>query len=296
MTYFSSNRLSIEPGIGAPAVRVAGESGPTLCFAANSRFIATELRPSVALFYRFATLAGSIADSRDVSSKEKRRDLERLDAILTGTSATEDSPARHVAAHLRTDFLARGLPLDHLRHLLQAAQADAANRPCRSWSDLLAYCRYAAAPAGRFVLDLHGEDRAAWPAAEALCSALTIVGRIRDCQTEWRVHRRLYIPLDWLTGAGAHPDDLLAPRCTSALRQALGQVLDGLDRLHGAAAELPRHIRDRGLRMEAARTLALSRRLAVRLRRGDPIAERIDVSSYDRGFATFTGLSYAWRR
>ena len=32
-----------------------------------------------------------------------------------------------------------------------------------NWDELMDYCRYSAMPVGRFVLDVHGEDRATWP-------------------------------------------------------------------------------------------------------------------------------------
>ena len=45
-------------------------------------------------------------------------------------------------------------------------------RSLRDWDDLVGYCTYSAMPVGRFVLDVHGESRALWPANDALCAAL----------------------------------------------------------------------------------------------------------------------------
>jgi len=292
MTYFSPSRLTTASDTGAASPGSVMTEGAAAGFAAGSRLIAAELRPSIAAYYRFADYARNIARDSTLSPDDRRRRLERLDAVLSGADAAGDEPAQQLSAGLREDFLARSLPLEHARHLLQAYQADVAGRPCRSWSELLAYCRYAAAPMGRFVLDLHGEDRTAWPAAEALCSALALVGQIRNCQAD----RPLHLPQEWLTEAGVQPEDILAPRSTPGLRRVFARLLDGVDRLHEAAASLPRQIRNRGLRLEAACAFAMSRRLAARLRRGDPLAGRIELSRSDRICATFAAVRYAWRR
>ena len=65
------------------------------------------------------------------------------------------------------------------------------------------YCRYSAMPVGRFVLDVHGEDRATWPASDALCAALQIINHLQDCATDYRNLDRVYLPLDMLAAHGA---------------------------------------------------------------------------------------------
>ena len=281
MTYFSPTRLAAADIAVTPAGSATSEPMPAACFAAGSRRIAPELRPSIAAYYRFAAYARRMADRSAHAPDDGRRHLGQLDAVLSGQATPDASdPGHALAAAVRADFMSRHLPLEHARHLLQAYAADIADRPCRSWSDLLAYCRYAAAPMGRFVLDLHGEDRAAWPAAEALCAAMTIVAQVRD----GRAARPHHLPQDWVAEAGG------------ALPPVLTRLLDGVDRLHEAAAPLPRQIRARGLRMEAARSLALSQRLAKRLRRRGPKAGDVELSRLDRIYATFAALRFAWRR
>ena len=37
-------------------------------------------------------------------------------------------------------------------------------------------------PVGRFVLDVHGEEReTTWPANDALCAALQVINHLQDC-------------------------------------------------------------------------------------------------------------------
>ena len=61
-------------------------------------------------------------------------------------------------------------------------------------------------PVGRFVLDVHGESRATWPANDALCAALQINNHLQDCGKDFRELNRVYIPLDAFAAAGAAPD------------------------------------------------------------------------------------------
>lgn len=274
-----------------------GRTADTENFPVGSWLVSAERRPSLLIYYAFARAADDIADHPRLDASEKLRRLDALDGILLGrTPADCADPAQNAAVALCQDFAHRRLTIEHAAHLLQAFRADAQNRPCRNWSDLLAYCRYSAAPVARFALELHRESATARPAAEALCAALQILNHLQDCQADWRDLRRLYIPQDWLDEAGVVPAALLAPQATPALRRVLDRMLDGVDRLHLAAAPLPRLIADRGLRMEATAVLAISRRLAARLRRRDPVAGRVGVSKLDKVVALAYGLGLGWRR
>ena len=274
-----------------------GRTIATENFPVASRLISSRYRPTIVAYYRMARLADDLADHPGLAAAEKVRRLDAIDAVLAGRAeAHPHDAAEEAAREVRDAFAARGLAIEHARHLLQAFRSDALNRPCRTWSDLLAYCRYSAAPVGRFVLDLHGEPRDAWIAADALCSALQILNHLQDCQADWRTLRRLYIPQDWLGDAGLEPEALLATHATPALRRVLDHVLEGVDRLHQAAAPLPRLIGDRGLRMQAIAVLALSRRLARRLRRRDPLAARVGVSGFEKTMALAYGAATGWRR
>lgn len=245
----------------------------------------------VAAYYRVARAADDIADDPGLSADEKTRLLERIDATLAATS--DQDPA---AVALRDVFASRGLTIEHARHLLQAFRADAVNRPCRSWSDLLTYCRFSAAPVGRFLLELHGEARSTWPAGDALCSALQILNHVQDCQADWRNLQRLYIPSDWLREAGLSTDALMASAASPALRGVLDRVLEGVDRLNQVAATLPQQVANRRLCMEVTAIVLISNRLATRLRRGDPLAGRVGLSAFEKVSALLYGAIRGWWR
>src|SRR5258708_1647601 len=210
-----------------------GRTADTENFPAGSWLIAAERRPSLLTYYAFARAADDIADHPRLDASDKLRRLDTLDAILLGhTPADPADRAQEAPAALHQDFTRRGLAIEHARHPLQAFRADVQNRPCRNWSDLLAYCRYSAAPVARFVLDLHRESAAARPAGEALCAALQLLNHLQDCRVDWRDLRRLYIPQDWLDDAGVAPAALLAAQATPALRRVLDRMLDGVGRPH----------------------------------------------------------------
>ena len=88
------------------------------------------------------------------------------------------------------------------------------------WDELMDYCRYSAMPVGRFVLDVHGEDRATWPANDALCAALQVINHLQDCAKDYRELDRVYLPHDVLAAHGARVEML-------ARRQALAGAARG---------------------------------------------------------------------
>ncbi|MBL8834600.1 MAG: squalene synthase HpnC [Alphaproteobacteria bacterium] len=265
-------------------------------FPVGSWLLPAPLRPTVAVFYRLARAADDIADSATLDAETKTARLKAIDAALVSGAAEGDAPELAYALDLKRHFEERGLSVEHSRHLLQAFMADAVNRPCRSWSDLLAYCRYSANPVGRFLLELHGESRDTWPASDALCTSLQILNHLQDCKDDYAKLTRLYVPLDWLTQAGLTPRALLAAAATPPLRAVLDRVLDGVDQLNQRAAALPRGVANRGLRMESAVIVSVAQRLAAKLRRGDPIAGRVALSKWEKAGALIVGVARGLRR
>jgi len=64
-------------------------------------------------------------------------------------------------------------------------------------------------------------------------------------------------------------------------RRLLDRCLDGVDGLLDRAGQLPGQLRSPRLAMESAVILRLARRLAARLRRGDPLAGRVALTRAD---------------
>src|SRR5437762_7725043 len=101
---------------------------------------------------------------------------------------------------------------------------DVTKLPYRDWDDLMNYCSFSAMPVGRYVLDLHGESRATWPANDALCAALQIINHLQDCGKDFRALDRVYIPQDALAAAGADVAALGEKEATLALRACIGRL------------------------------------------------------------------------
>jgi squalene synthase HpnC len=260
-------------GAAAPAARKgSGEEN----FPVASLLLARARRPQVMAFYAFVRLADDIADDPGLEAAAKLRHLDALEAALLAGDGVEDW--RAPAATLRRSLDRAGVADRFARDLLAAFRQDALNQPCRTWDDLIDYCRFSAMPVGRFLMALHGEDEGPGAASDALCTALQILNHLQDCGDDWRQLRRLYVPLDWLEAEGLSPDHLLAPRASPALRRVLHRVLDGVDGLMATARPLGRQMRDRRLGMEAAAIVRLALALGDELRRRDPLAERVELS------------------
>jgi farnesyl-diphosphate farnesyltransferase len=131
------------------------------------------------------------------------------------------------------------------------------------------YCRYSAMPVGRHVLDLHNEDpRRTHPASDALCASLQVLNHLQDCAADLAGLDRCYLPQDLLARSGAGTQDLRSAAETPALRSVFNTLLDRVDALNDTVA----------------------RRLAHRLRHGDPIATRVKLTKTDAAFSLVTAL------
>jgi len=239
-------------------------------FPVGSILLPARSRPHVAAFYAFARVADDIADDPGLATAEKIARLDRLAAALEGMG---EGPA--VAAQMRVSLGKTGVAARHCLDLLEAFRQDARQRRYGSWDELMAYCMRSAAPVGRYLLDLHGEEPASYPVSDALCNALQVINHLQDCAADCRELDRVYIPEPWLAAEGLGVDALLAPRSGPALRRVLDRMLDGVDDLLADSAPLAGQLRNRRLAMEAAAIQAVARRLASLLRRRDPLAERV---------------------
>lgn len=241
-------------------------------FPVASVLVAKRHRPAIVAFYRFARAADDAADHPDLAPAEKRAILDRLEATLLGRDdAAEALPLREALAEL-------GMAPTHALDLLVAFRQDVDKSRYATMDELIDYCAHSAAPVGRFVLDVHGESRATWPAADALSTSLQIINHVQDCAKDLAAIDRVYIPQDILARHGATTDDLTAGRATPALRQALAEVTARARTLLGESAKLAPSVRDWRLRMEIAVIRGLAARILTRLERHDPLGERVHLT------------------
>jgi squalene synthase HpnC len=255
-------------------------------FPVGSWLIRRDLRNHVHAFYRFARNADDIADNPALAADDKIRRLDRMAAILDGAPGM-DSPA---ASAMRASLAETGVTAQHCHDVLHAFRLDATKLRYRDWDDLMDYCRYSAAPVGRQLLDLHGENHDTWPSSDALCSALQVLNHLQDCVADYRTLDRVYLPLDDLAACGCTVEVLEAPAASPALRRVIDSLLDRTETLIATARGLPPRVAARGLRWESAVIVALAARLARRLRHGDPLASRVKLGKNDFAAAFLTGI------
>jgi squalene synthase HpnC len=258
-------------------------------FPVASRLLPRRLRRHVKALYAFVRLADDIADDPNLERETKLQYLDVMEGVLLqggpGPGYTD------AAAALRISLNETGIDDGYVRHLLQAFRRDARNEACRTWGDLMLYCRYSAVPVGRYLLALHGEGTRAISSSDALCAALQIINHLQDVRDDWCQLGRCYIPRTWFDQAGISPEVLVERRTGPVLRAIFDRVLDQVDALLARAAPLPRLLAHRGLRLEAAVILALARSLARRLRRSDPLAARIRLPFHAKVIATLRGVT-----
>ncbi len=271
----------------------SGKTAKDENFPVGSWLLPAPLRPHVAAFYAFARAADDIADNPYLAAEDK---IARLDGFAQALTEGEGDQYHYAKAlRLRQSLAATGVTPQHGLDLLTAFRQDATKARYADWDELIAYCNLSAAPVGRYLLDLHRESPTGYPASDALCNALQILNHLQDCQGDHRDMDRVYLPLNWLAAHGGTVDDLQAKQANGAVRAVLDQCLAGTEELLTIAAALPARLKSRHLAMESAVILHLARRLALLLRRGDPIAGRVKLSKLDFVLCGAGGVIHGFR-
>jgi squalene synthase HpnC len=242
-------------------------------FPVASLLITPRLRGPILSFYRFARAADDIADHPKLSEADKLARLDALEEALLGKSGSAKA-----ALPLRDILAERGLPPTHPLELLIAFRADVTKRRYADWGELMQYCRYSAMPVGRFVLDLHGEDRATWTYSDPLCAALQVINHMQDCAKDYRALDRVYLPRDMLQAQGARVEELGAAKASPQLRACLGEIAEKTSQLMPEAAKLPRSVQDARLGLETGVMVRLAQKLITLLLERDPLSERVHLT------------------
>ena len=235
-------------------------------FPVASILIAKKHRPVIMAFYRFARAADDVADHATATPEHK---LALLEAMRAGVAGEGTGSPEGTA--LRAALAAHGITNQHALDLLEAFRRDVTKLRYADWGELMDYCRYSAMPVGRFLLDVHGESRAAWPANDALCAALQVINHLQDCGKDYREINRVYIPSDVLPD----PAILAQPKATPQLRAAIAGLARRTQGLLDASRGFAGQIRDRRLALETSVVHTLAEDLTARLLTRDPLSERV---------------------
>jgi phytoene/squalene synthetase len=125
------------------------------------------------------------------------------------------------------------------------------------------------------MLDVHGESRAAWPANDALCSALQIINHLQDCARDYRELNRVYLPGDALSAAGVTVETLGEARASAALLGVIGDLAARTGELLARSDGFAGAVSDLGLSLEIGVIHRLGAANVERLRTRDPLSERV---------------------
>jgi hydroxysqualene synthase len=253
-------------------------------FPVASWLIKRRHRPVILAFYEFVRVADDIADHPSLGNDEKLVRLDRLEGSLLGDGGDEPQ-GRTLGAMLRE----RGLATRHAQDLLKAFRQDVTKLRYADWAELIDYCSLSAMPVGRFVLDVHGESAATWPASDALCAALQIINHLQDCGADYRKLDRVYIPLDALTANSIGVEALAQQTASPALRNGLHAVAGRTATLLQQGAGLSAGVNDTGLALEIAAIQALAVRLLTILRARDPLSESVHLSKVEAAITATSG-------
>jgi squalene synthase HpnC len=239
-------------------------------------------RPILA-FYRFARAADDVADHPKLATDEKLALLDRLGEALSG-----DGPGDPEVEPLRRALSERGLVPRHAFDLLDAFRLDARKNRYRDWAELMDYCRLSAMPVGRFVLEVHGESEATWPASDALCAALQVINHLQDCGSDYRCLDRIYLPQDVLAAHGAASEMLGLGRAPPALLGAIADLARRTTELVERGAALVPRVANIRLALEIAAIENLARYLVRGLEKRDPLSEPVHLDK--AGFILVGGV------
>jgi squalene synthase HpnC len=255
-------------------------------FPVASRVIAPRHRALILAFYEFVRVADDIADHTKLAPHEKLARLDRLEADLLGNGDSEAEAVR-----LRHALAERGMPPTHPCDVLKAFRLDVTKLRYAGWDELIDYCRYSAMPVGRFVLDVHGEDRATWAASDALCAALQINNHMQDCGKDFRDLDRVYVTEELFAARGAKVEELGATQSSPALLAAIRDLIPGTERLLRAGEPLAAQVRDVRLAMEIRVIQIYADKILALLRNRDPLRDVVHLSSWEMMFYGLMGMA-----
>lgn len=256
------------------------------------QLVPASLRPLVDTYYQAAREADDIADNSCLQQDEKLRRLAAVREAFLQPSAADDRPEIRRLGKL---FVAENLDASLFLDLLTAFERDAAGRPVRIWEELMDYCRYSAAPVGRFILAVHDEAPSAILPAEQLCIVLQMINHLGDIKQDLSQLGRCYIPQDMMQKYGVRPSDFGLNYTSSAVRELLDEMLSRTRAMLKEAALLPALIRNFRLRFNICVILSLTNSMLQKYKRADFLQNPPRPNMTDRLKAFCLGMIKALR-
>ena len=245
-------------------------------FPVASWYLGAANRDVILKFYRFVRKADDIADSRTLADQKK---IEIIDSMERELSGFGDSIPEAVL--LRDALSQRGIPTIHAKDLLIAFRTDVTKARYESWAELMNYCSYSAMPVGRFLLDLHGEDKSLYPASDKLCAALQINNHLQDCRKDYVGLNRIYIPREFLDVHNATPSMLSERSSRPELIACLRDIAHRSGELIDECSALGCSLDDVRLGAEVSIVHACAKKICQKLSCKDPLCQRVRLNKIE---------------
>lgn len=258
-------------------------------FPVGSLLIKKQYRPLVMDYYRFARYADDVADNPKLSMKEKIRQLDELEDLLYERIVYKGKKLAFVKK-IRKQFVKENLSFSLLTDLLTAFRQDAKDYKYETWNQLAEYCKYSAAPVGRFMLAIHNESPSTYLPATSLCVALQVLNHLQDIKYDAKLLKRVYIPSELMKKFGVKRSDLVKDQETPELRKLILTLLKKIKGLLKEAEILPSIIQSTRLRMEVGVILSLTTSMVKGIERDDILKHEVVLSKTDWICAFINGI------
>lgn len=258
-------------------------------FPVASRLFDKKYRDIITAYYNFARACDDIADNPAQTPEQKLKQLNEIEDIFTGTKKYSGKKFAF-ASTLKNIFISENLSSSLATDLLKAFRRDAEGTEYQTWGQLADYCKYSAAPVGRFMLALHNENPSAYLPSNSLCTALQIVNHIQDIKYDANLLKRVYIPAEWLKEFGVSPADLSAGKTSPQLRKLIKKMLEKVNGLLKDAAVLPSIVNSFRLRTNICIILSLTNIMIKKIEDGDVLNKEIKLSKPDWCRAVISGI------
>jgi len=268
------NRQAAKSAVETPSGKGAGDEN----FPVGSFLLPKHLRPHVAKYYDFARTIDDIADNPDLRPMEK---TERLEGFARAINGRSSDPVFAKGVTLRASMRETGVDLRHALDLISAFKQDAIKPRYKDWDELMDYCDRSASPVGRYLLELHGEDTAAFRYSDALCNALQVINHLQDCRDDYLNLNRVYLPRTWMRRFATSSDELKRKASTNGMRGVILRCVHEGRTLMLEARLLPRHLSNRRLAMESAVIVKIADKLLDKLEQQDPLAMRVELTRWE---------------
>ncbi len=221
-----------------------------VCFLASG-----ELRTAIATYYTAARFADDVADNPFISSQDK---LQKLEAVRQAFLHPDQADNLPIIRKLSSIFVAHNLDRSLYLDLLRAFEQDSDFSSIRVFQELIQYCRYSAAPVGRFMLALYQEHPMTYLPGENLCIVLQILNHLGHIKDDLSWLKRCYIPLDMIQSHGLKTSDFGLSYSSVEVINLLHDLAAKTSAMLADAQVLPRLIKNFRLRFEVCVILSLT--------------------------------------